>query len=235
MPRWAYRRLVHTGGGNPNVVMMADGEARTGQPQLTDYLLCSPCEQRVGRWEAYVAGVALQTSDRFPALDAATVEVDIPNMKVLNLSALDVAQLVRFAASVFWRASISFRLPRVSLGAYEEPFREFLLGTALDFPQAARLTVHLVRPTDGTRLDRVVALPYSGREDGYRVHRFAVFGFLFGMFVGGKLPELIDELCVVRTNRAVVNGDAMLRPGITEAFQRVRAVGALARRGVARR
>jgi hypothetical protein len=34
----------------------------------------------------------------------------------------------------------------------------------------------------------------------------------------------------VRTNRGIVNGDRILRPGLTAAFQRVRATGALARR-----
>lgn len=225
VPRWTYRRIVHTnpaGGANP--VMVRDDEARLGGEQYAEYLLCRRCEARVGLWDRHVAELALQPNGKFPAVERAPLigELSGRELQVVDLSALNVGKIALFAASVIWRASISRTFARVRLGPYEDPIRNYLLDDGSSFPAFARLFVHIIRPDERTPVDRIVAMPYAGRQDRYHTHRFALFGFLFSLFVGGELPAVFDEACVVKTRRGLIDDGSLLIPDLAAMFARVR-------------
>jgi hypothetical protein len=237
MPRWTYRRVIQTGSGDPNPIIVRNDDARRGGRQFTEYLLCSPCEQRIGRWENYVSTVAVQNDDRFPAAEAATRidELCLPDVTVVDLSALDVAAIVRFGSSVIWRASVSREFDRVQLGERYEPLvRRYLLDDSATFPHFAKLHVELIRP-ERLRIDRVVIGPYSSKWEGCHIHRFALFGFRFHVFVGGLVPDYFSELCAARTARGTLTDGSSLLPDMARMFERVRANGRIGGRTRRRR
>ncbi len=117
-----------------------------------------------------------------------------------------MAKLSLFAASLFWRLSVSRECRGVSLGRYEEELRTYLAVDAAPFPAHARLAVTLLDHAKVTfgRVDRSFVIYDSHAERTYDVHRFAILGVDMRLFVGGAVPRSLDELCFPRTRRVLV-------------------------------
>jgi hypothetical protein len=114
-----------------------------------------------------------------------------------------IDQLVYFAASIFWRASV-FRIPfdksdrSVTLGPkYEEQFRLYLLGQS-EFPLDAALMV-AVSPSP---VESAAVWSPSGDRFAHGncwVWRFSIPGVLFDIFVGKTILDSYRKACVLRS------------------------------------
>lgn len=203
IPRWAYVR--GKGPSKDHLVAFKGDCIMFDDRQISEHLLCSPCEQKLGVWDAYAAEVSRKDSG-FTALDQAK---RIPGLGEddlygADIGALDVGALARFGVAVFWRASICSKTPTVRLGPYEDGIRDYLLGKA-DLPRHACLVLQLLRPAPSAPIDETIALYESGRmADGGHLHQFVVFGLLYMLLVGRQLPASAYEMCLVRTNRVMV-------------------------------
>lgn len=156
-------------------------------------MLCAECEKRFGVPEAYVASVALQNDDTFPALTKTVVLPTEPDheWKLGDASALDCAKISYFAASVVWRASVSALYSSLSLGnKYNAEFATFLLGNS-SFPAHAILLLEFMWPTNLPRVDRMVVAPESQKDGTFHVYQFCMFGMWFRLLVGGVLPSSV--------------------------------------------
>ncbi len=238
IPRWTYRRMTKlasaAGAGPGGIVQIADGTAMISGTQISEHLLCPDCEQKVGRWETHVASLALQPDDSFPALDSVLLlpDGDLDGFRVADGTPLpEPEKIVLFATSVVWRASVSTRFPKVSLGSrYEQDFREYLQGKAT-MPSNVRLLVQLIDPKAGPRSDRLVVHPESKRDGGHHVHQFAVFGMHFYVAVGGQLPTICDQFCFAKTKRVLVSDGRMLLGPAAKSATSAQHKGKLAKRG----
>ncbi|WP_437671560.1 hypothetical protein [Sorangium sp. So ce131] len=184
--------------------------------QISEHLLCSDCEQKLGVWDAYAAKVSRKDTG-FIALESA---MEIPGLVHgetvgASISKLDVDALAKFGASVFWRASVCSKLPHTHLGKYEDEFRNYLYDQGT-FPENARLILHLLRGTPDGPTDQTLGLVGSTRANGYHMHSFFVFGLWYTLFVGQRSPPSCDKLCLVRTGRVMVgrSNDMLLGIGV---------------------
>jgi hypothetical protein len=182
--------------------------------QLRNYVLCRDCEQLFSkRGENYVMTQVFDgSSNKFPLLDAlrgATPCWGGPEFAGYDLQALpgvDREQLGYFAASVFWRASVHiWREPgekpvTIDLGAYNEPFRKYLLG--LDkFP--ANVAMLIIVCTD-TISHESFYTPSLGRRGDDRTYSFMAKGVNFLMVVGKQAPQELRNLCAVTGQRKLI-------------------------------
>lgn len=235
MPRWTYRRVIRSipPGGVPQPVNVTGNDAVFGGEQWAEPMLCTNCEQRLGVWDNYASQIALHVDDTFPARAQAQrkPELDVEDWLGVDLSALNVASLTRFATSVIWRAHTSSEFfPEVRLGPHAATLAAYLLDPNAALPDCARLIVHIIEHQRGPRVDRVVVGPAASREDGYHVHHFATFGMWFRLMVGSQIPRVFDHACVARTNHAWISDGRRLMESIYEKARTVATRGALARR-----
>lgn len=197
MPAWTFRRIHKIAGRADQVVAMLGNRAVLSNDQLREYLLCDDCERALASCEDYVSTITWQGSDNFPALNSVhaipTIDDDLR-----SAAGLDAAAIIRFAMSVFWRASVSRRVPNFRLGPpYEEQAREFLMGEG--FPPKARLVVTLLHPPEGVPIDQVMTIPDVQRPDAlHRACSMLVFGMNFTLALG-DVPETYDLFAFERT------------------------------------
>ena len=128
-----------------------------------------------------------------------------------EISGVDPDQLAYFGASVFWRASChgwNYE-DRTTLGAYEEPFRRFLLREA-PWPEKAWLTVGCV-PKHHNGGCQTFSLPkFDTKANGYWSHRLRFLGIMFLLSVGNFVPEHLRQYCIQHaSHRPVVLGEAI--------------------------
>ncbi|WP_437950852.1 hypothetical protein WME98_08660 [Sorangium sp. So ce296] len=237
MPRWTYRRLYKsappTTSGNQAPVQVHDGTALITSTQISEYLLCTSCEQRFSKVEGAVANVALQPDDTFPALKQVTLlQGDPDGFRVADGRQIP-ADLGFFALSVLWRASVSSHYPKIDLGErYNGEFRNYLYGTA-GLPSNVRVMIELLDVQGGTgpRIDRLVIHPEGQRQDGYHVYQFAIFGFFYFIVVGAKRPGIVDQFCFPRTHRILLSDGARVLRSVAKAATNATPKGILAKRG----
>jgi hypothetical protein len=208
IPRWMYKRLLHSAPpGSREMVRLQEDIAIVSGEQLSEHILCVSCEARFSVWEKYVAAkVARQANDRFPGLDAIEPSRDSADksQRAIDASALDIDKIVSFAASVFWRASVSSVVPDFSLGGkYDEQLRRFLRGESR-FPQDLRLFFQLLLRDEDLPVDHVMTVPRIMRGNGHDVHMFAGCGMLMGLVGGSDFPSMYDDFCLVRSKAMVV-------------------------------
>ncbi len=186
------------------LVKLSDRRVSLSSKQEREYMLCGPCEQRFGVWENHVSRVTKQVDGTFPALDTAEPVVMMGDDPMRRIVAIDRDVVVKFGLSVFWRGSIRKR-PVVSLGGRdEEDFRRYLNGETA-FPERARLSVELLKPSADKPIDQVMVLAADQRIDAYhRRSAFLLFGMCFMLCVGvGQTAD--DLLSFERTGLALMS------------------------------
>lgn len=225
LPNWTYRRALKQT-ANALIQTRNDTVFRDTR-QIKEPLLCSLCEQTVGVWDKYAAEVS-RTDAGFPALSAAVVEAAAqrPVMSMADIGTLDVVKLRKFGASLFWRAGVSSEIPEVSLGPYESQLREYLLGDVL--PPNSYMVLELIQEDADEPANQFVCLISGQRTKYYHIHRGAVFGLVYNLFVGNVPPDFA-QYCLFRTERAVVSPARRLRQDVSVPFVAAPRVGALAR------
>jgi hypothetical protein len=140
LPKGIYRILRDANEKNPNPWIITNNSAVQTSWQMTAYLLCRSCEQRLSKnGECWVLRHCLRNDGKFilasilankrPDISENTTETRI--YFAAQIPEIDVAALSYFAASIFWRGSIypwnEDRSARVKLGPFGEQFREYLM------------------------------------------------------------------------------------------------------------
>lgn len=167
IPELAYRplydadsRALHLDG--------ATGKSRKVQQGRYERLLCGDCEGRFQRHEHYFSLLWFQR-DPLP---------DPVEGIYLERSGFDFELFFRFHLSVLWRASVA-REPMfsaVSLGPFEEPLRQFLLGTLPKLEHEPSVYGRVLRrPGTHELWSRMVTAPVRSRIKGITTYTF-VFG-----------------------------------------------------------
>ncbi len=214
LPRWIYRRLIK---GNPpgfptSPVKVQNSSAVASPKQEAEYLLCRSCEEMFGIYEKYLSSISLQVDNNFPAMaQTRVIQIDSRlGLKVGDASNLDVEKIVRFAASVIWRASISTIFPGTTLGAkYNQEFANYLLKKT-QFPIQACLLVDLINPKNIPQVDWVVVYPGSKKNGPYHCHQFHVFGIWFRLFVAGQFPASLTKFSFLEKKRVLISDGVRL-------------------------
>lgn len=215
VPRWMYRRLLHTSPTTVSSLILVDPNTRSAtfsSKQDRERLLCGKCEDRFGVWEAYTSKIAVQQDGTFPAMEQ-TTDIWLPpatkHLSMGSAAALDCDALARFGVSVVWRSGVSSRRPRVELGPYEPAVAAYLLGTA-QFPRSATLLVQLFEVRAEVRTDRSIQHPSTDRANGYHGHTWGGCGFRFFFLMGAQVPAF-HGISFEKTRTVIIsNGDDLL-------------------------
>lgn len=177
----------------------------TASRQLSDYLLCVSCEDRLRtRGEDWVIDRCYRGEGQFLLRDLIMGSnlLDAGEMGTFYSAKsnpqIDAAALTYFAASVFWRAAVHNwqylgTSASITLGRYEEQFRMYLLDEA-PFPRSAAMWVWVSRYEEPSR---VISTPHSVRACDCYMHIFDVPGLRFSLLVGQMMPDWVRFLCVL--------------------------------------
>ena len=166
---------------NQELVVVASDKTYPTSLEIREHLLCSACEEVLGKAERGFSQLFIQHDGSFPLrdrlIDAPTLAED-EYSTVKSGSALrdeQLKMLTYFALSVFWRGSVGTweyggRKPKKNClgGKYEEMLRRYLLGKA-DIPDSMSLMV-MVSKRPAPIL--FIHVPISSRNHGYHMHRF---------------------------------------------------------------
>jgi hypothetical protein len=229
IPAWVFRRL----GPDPQLVVVSKGVVRATNDQLREHLFCATCERTFKRPEDHVAGLAWQSDGSFPALDRAEI-VPLPgessDARMARLPLADRNLVVRFAVSLFWRASVCSKID-FSLAERDEAWARDFLNGAADLPAEVRLAVVLLRRQGELPADQVLGAPSTSRVDAYsRLHKVTLPGIHFMMAIGSRFPCGVDTLCFARTGLAMIASAERFAEIIAMSLARAEPVGAFARR-----
>lgn len=154
---WAFRRVFQRGDGKQSF-MIENGTRRRSNDQDREYLLCGGCEERFGRWEKHVSGLATQPDGSSPAFSAVTLRGERQPRQETEADGTALGEETGlFAASVVWRAAVCSE-PSVHLGPFREEFQSYVLGSRTDLPHA-RLIVNVVDPQGAHRAAEFASYP----------------------------------------------------------------------------
>jgi len=209
IPKWAYRRARGAAlpGLAPDPILIKGGIALQTSSQITEYLMCRTCEQRLGRDEDYVKRLAYQDDGRLGVMglvDPATVVRPRGNpigtyVRAFPIQHLDCLAAARFAASVFWRAHVAKRARIDSLFLWNpqaEALRLFVLG---EKPLPERLCLTMWAIAEGEELDtvhsRTLATPSTAKKGTDSQHQFIVAGLMFTLTTGARSPSSLCLAC----------------------------------------
>ena len=208
VPKALYR-MARTSGrrGNQDPVLVTAQGSKRSSHQITDYVFCRDCEQRLSRnGEEYVMGLVTRQNGRFPLLETLQKKqptVAGPDWQAYSTSdtpSIDRAMIAYFASSVVWRASIhtwqqqSGKTIRIDLGArYNEEVRRYLMGES-GIPKNAALQVIVC--SDETN-QRTFFPPYENQRVKDRSVIFLARGILFFFRISNTLAGFQRRLSIV--------------------------------------
>jgi hypothetical protein len=144
-----------------NPIMMKNDVVIQTSEQAAEPMLCSACEQHIGRDESYVADLAYRDGalgllGLVPSLSIFRIGNDDGGVFGLgaSIAALNCQSIARFAASVFWRAHVAMR-PKVQALRLWNPqaksLRLFIRGEA---PLPPRMCINMIAIVDGETMTR---------------------------------------------------------------------------------
>lgn len=233
IPAWVYKRS-RTPTRHP-VVAVRDGVVMESSKQVTDSLLCTPCEQRIGAVENRISQIVYQADGSAPFLDLVgnALHFDDNGGRLCLPGKLPTEDLIFFGVSVVWRASISSKVPSCRLGAdHEEAFRQFLLGAPFP-PDASCLTCFYDLPMEtGEHIASICYFPWTAEGDDCSVHEFTVFGLGFALATGNVSAE-VRKACTHASQDhwiLLARQDVLLESAFAIFMRNARRVGKLARK-----
>jgi len=208
VPAWAYKRMCNWGRSPSVPIVVEDDRAFFSSRQMRRYLLCGPCEQRIGKSERYVApltfthshvsrlvGLARDPARSYQYPGSFRARVAVP-------ADINCEMIGRFGVSVIWRMAVWKQIDqdasRSFLGPYHEPLRLYLLGVA-PFPPQCAIHLHVVDPTlqESRNYCAIVAYPAGGRSGPFHIHQFFILGLYFQLYVGKAVYEGLHLACLV--------------------------------------
>jgi hypothetical protein len=194
LPKWTYRRATDS----TRALGFADPVHSNGQNSFTtsfqvkEYLLCDACEGLLGKDENFVSRLAGKDDGRLGLLDLVTTgPAPLPNYQAARLSGPDAEATLRFAASVFWRASVSKMKECGGLRLWKEAslaLARFVRGLR-PWPQDMCLLFFGVVGEDGEPSEhgRTSAFPQTYRAGEHGWHQFIASGLVFTLAMGDKV------------------------------------------------
>lgn len=203
LPKSGYKKTRASALKNPNPVILSDGKAKQSSLQVRDYKFCGDCERRFNeggeRW--ILSKIPQSYGDPFFLHSLLKSKTPILNDDDLlfpqaSIPEVDMAKLVYFALSIFWRGTRLWtpvdggRPPKLYLGRQEKAIRTFLLGRS-KLPRDIAVTV-AVWPY---RKVYPLALMPRAADTSYRSYWFYFFGFIFILALGKNIPKLLRRAC----------------------------------------
>lgn len=224
IPKSIYKRLRKAieldGAKNPNPVVVSEEVTVASSDQVTDYFLCNRCEQRFNTGgEKWVAENCWQADGSFPireilqAVKPAHVQRDgLQFHEAAGIDGIDVAQIVYFAASVFWRAAahqfgpiLGTQPQQLVLGPYEDTLRAFLLGNGT-LPKNVALIVTISSETD-EGANELALFPFlRNKKSGATEYAFVIPGIGFQLFVGKTMDKQLSSMSMASAPHLVLLG-----------------------------
>jgi hypothetical protein len=184
-------------------VRMTAEEISVANEEVTTYLLCEHCEQRLNRdGENWLLPKLATIEKKFPFFDMlAEVAPDTSEdgwaaYACSRNRKIGFRKLTNFAVGVFWKASVhSWRKnkggPMIQLGKYGEEFRRFLVGKGR-FPKHATLVVGVSPPESA-----VIGFMMPHFRGVSTCHQFVFYvpGIIFVLQVGKQISDYERQLC----------------------------------------
>ncbi|QXQ16666.1 hypothetical protein [Pseudomonas tolaasii] len=204
IPAAAYQHVrgkKESGGGSPIRIDGGTRSAFQSDKQITQFLLCSNCENLLSKNGENIISKLWWTHGGFPLLDKMKLESVVGGVDEFlvhthsNLDARDREGLFYFAVSIFWRAHVwnwsgQTDPYKKALGdKYEKEIRYFLLGAGL--LSDARLFVHI---NTNSEFCSMIRLPGVFREGGSTHHSFSILGIDFWLYLGGSISDELKNL-----------------------------------------
>lgn len=201
IPKAAYKfvRNPPAEGGDPPVkIDTREGSANYNEKQVTNFLLCTTCEDLFSKNGEKTLGKLWATHAEFPLLDSLTQDALIVTGERFSIyDPLKIDKKIRdalfyFAVSIFWRAHVwswgkQTDSYRKALGVkYELSFRQFLLGRA-GLPDVKLILIL----NDSYTLNGLISMPYAGKAGSCHVHNFDLLGMKFSLIVGRHPPAVL--------------------------------------------
>jgi hypothetical protein len=225
IPAGVYRVTRDESQSNPDPLKICDEGVFQDSKQVTDFLLCRRCEERLNHnGESWFLANCFR-KNRFNLLslvEKSTPEVSYPRMNIYlgsRIPELNVSALAYFPLSMFWRASVHRWKVNgndnkgIELGPYEESLRKFLMGE-MSFPQNCVLWVSL--PENLTPIASLSLAPYGGGRGTFRTYKLLVLGVGFHLLIGKGIPQQQRQLCFVRGAGNPIHRTNMLEDSIIQ-------------------
>jgi hypothetical protein len=202
------------------------GETKT---QIKDLLLCDACEDLFDEngESDVMRHIVPKVMTSFPLhekLRLAIPREDHPDLKRFSGIDLgiDMDKFAYFALSQVWRAAVhdwempdGSTLPRMAIGDFEPPIREYLLGG--DFPPDTAVIVIVCSDSDART---VWNTPTVHVEANCLNFRFLMRGVFFRVMMGHGLPNYFRERCCRSPRKCLFYGSAAHRmPEIMAIFE----------------
>jgi hypothetical protein len=174
-----------------NLPLIILGEAPKGKVKKSrlgyydENILCEECDGELGILDQHAAEKLLHSNNR-----SRSSNNDIDFYKYNDA---DTQTIIKFVASVIWRASISTLpfLKRVKTGNYEAQLRDFLNGTgSLDLNQSILIT-------EFDYVDAPILDPFNSRFEGVNIVVLQANRFQFFLKLDKRpLPAGIVDICL---------------------------------------
>lgn len=154
---------------------------RKWQKGFREKMLCRDCEDKLNKWETYVAQMLFGGT-----------EIGIGKMKNwIIVRYVDYTKFKLFQLSLIWRAGASIRqqFSNVELGPHEEKLRSMIEkgdpGKPSDYSCLIILT-----PSRFKLISKMMMLAQETRFDGHRCYMFVMAGFTWVFFVSSHTRHL---------------------------------------------
>jgi len=217
IPKAIYKKLTTL--ADPNPLLMTSSVIMPTSKQWTCRLLCDSCEQVLSDYgECSIIPLLANIDGSFPLrqllLDSPNAHIgqvdDSSFYDVSMIEGLPQTAFIHFAIGILWRASqVGWKnYSPISLGPYEEKFREFLCGGASPLNSQSILMV-MVNSDIKDALQTIV-LPKSYRAaHGALCHEFRLPGIRVQFLAGYRLSRQpwTSFACFAKSNRIVLTPD----------------------------
>jgi hypothetical protein len=204
LPAATYRPLHASGLPVNDPMVMTHKRVYQSSRQITAQAFCNDCETCFNqRGESWVLS-KLATPTSFSLRDIVTAtppEINEPDFRAFACNKIPefrFERVVHFSMGLFWKAAaytwniIDGPLPRIKLGPYEEPIREFVLGIAA-FPKNICLVTYL----DASNPPLIATTPpRKFQKQDFHLFGFYINGLECLLCVGKKAPVEVADLCL---------------------------------------
>jgi hypothetical protein len=174
--------------------------------QLAAHLLCRDCEERIAKFGEAPALALINRGNTFPLLDRMKLAAPLWTQDQLatysgRAMGVDIEALVYYALSLAWRGAVKEwktlkgQTTTSTLGAYEEPIRQYLAGKATVL---GNVFVVLTVCTDDAAQHIVNApWPVQTPADEYLQTEMFVRGLWFIVLAGDAVPQDLRSLSLL--------------------------------------
>jgi hypothetical protein len=183
IPEFLYKTLYSTE-KHKFTQISGSSKVRKWQKGFKERMLCRNCEDKLNKWETYVAQILFGGT-----------EIGLEKLQnTLIVRDVDYAKFKLFQLSIIWRAGASSlqQFSNVNLGSHEEDLRCMIEkddpGTPADYGCLMILT-----PSYFNLTSQMMMLAQETRFDGHRCYVFLMAGFTWVFFVSRHMRQLPNK------------------------------------------